>query len=85
MGYPRTTLFEIYRVLRPGGYLIVRQMANTQVELVNLRDFAKAHNWTQLLDKTGCTFDTGGGRSTNLKDTVLAFRMPLPPACSPPR
>ena len=77
MGYPRTTLFEIHRVLRPGGYLIVRQMANTQIELVNLRDFAKAHNWTTVFDKTGCTFDKSGGGISNLKDTILAYRMPL--------
>ena len=59
-------------------------MTNTQSVLTAVRRFAAQHNWTTIYDKMGCTMDIipppGHGRSVNkvLRDTILAFRMPLP-------
>lgn len=79
MGYPRTTLYEFHRVLRPGGYLIIRQMGpNPASTLVGVHKFAAKYNWTTVFNKPGCHVEEAMGRVHMSKDTILAFRMPLP-------
>jgi SAM-dependent methyltransferase len=77
-GFPRTTLYEVHRVLRPGGYFIIRQMANTQGGLRLVRRFGSAMNWTIIHDKLGCLVRLPR-HSKPFGDTILVFRMPLPP------
>jgi len=90
-GLPLPTLYEIYRVLRPGGYLLLRQMSSTRGEasLANVRSFARLMNWTTILDRKGCHVGraeshgprmAGAGARHNYKfiqDTVMAYRMPM--------
>ena len=84
-GYPITTLYEIHRVLRPGGYFALRQMPGTGAHLHTVREFALANGWTIVSDRRGCEYirpGTGDRKAERkvLKDTVIVFRMPMPTA-----
>ena len=78
-GFPKATLYEVHRVLRPGGYFIIRQMMNTEMFLEPVRRCAKQLNWTTLLDSKGCKVEEKFHAYDTVRDTVLVFRMPLPP------
>ena len=92
-GFPLTALYEFHRVLRPGGYLIIRQMATHigESSLASVRQFAQSLNWTTLLDLKGCSVPRAddsqvrrappakpAAATREILDTVLAYRMPVP-------
>lgn len=44
-GFSRVTLFEFYRVLRPGGFLVLRAIASSRHTLDRVLAFALEHGW----------------------------------------
>ena len=85
-GFPNEVLFEIHRVLRPGGYFILRMTPTFTRFMQNLRQFAASQGWVVLADKDHCRAGFMRGHShANASDfaktdTVMAFRMPLSPS-----
>ena len=57
---------------------MVRQMHSTEGGLTAVRKFGATLNWTLVYDKYGCVAQIPG-RDRIVKDTVVVWRMPLPP------
>lgn len=73
-GFPRSTLLEVHRVLRPGGYFLIRQLPGTDANLQFVRELGAGLGWELIYDENRCPL--GHNRDNS---RVLAFRMPLPP------
>lgn len=81
-GFPRASLFGFQRVLRPGGWLIIRQMrhAMTAGSLTRVVAQAGALGWRYAQNGDG-NLTYGIGPSANLTwcgDSLLIFQMPVP-------
>ena len=85
-GFPRATLFEFQRVLRPGGWLILRQMAGhavTSGTLDRVVVVAKGMGWrrartTDANHTWGTTDSMANNRSARCNDMLMIFQMPVP-------
>ena len=63
-GVPRTTLFEVARVLRPGGFFVLRQMK--ELTLRRVHAYAKLLGWRLVHAVRGC----------NLGDVLVMYQVP---------
>ena len=84
-GFPRAALFEFQRVLRPGGWLILRQMAGhatTAGTLDRVRVVAKGMGWrrarTSDANQNWSTTDSHDNHTARCGDMLMIFQMPVP-------
>jgi SAM-dependent methyltransferase len=84
-GFPRATLYEFQRVLRPGGWLILRQMAGhpvTSGTLDRVVVVAKGMGWRRArtidANHTWRTTDRADNHTALCGDMLMIFQMPVP-------
>lgn len=66
-GIPTSTIYEMYRVLRPGGYLILRQSIGFEKVKNQLKHIAFKEGWRLHMPSFICA--THGG--------IIAYQMPI--------
>ena len=81
-GFPRATLFECQRVLRPGGWLIIRQMSNHPVShgtLDRVVQVGAALGWRRAHHAdANLTLGDAPNLKAHCGDKLEIFQMPVP-------